>query len=215
MFQKPKRHISRVFIHCSASDNPKHNDISVIRKWHTDPKPEGRGWSDVGYHYFIKKDGTIQTGRPLERTPAAQKGHNKGTIAICLHGLKEGNFTQEQKRSLIRLCTVINRAYNSKITFHGHREVEPLKTCPVFDYKQWLSLDEYGRMPDMKEKKLWSKNTSPTVPLPALPSSPPRKPTLKTQLELRTLSTSENSSPKPKTILSWLLALLRSLRTDG
>ena len=58
MFKKPDRHVSRVFLHCSASDNPKHDKISVIRKWHLD-----KGWSDVGYHYFIRKDGTVEEGR--------------------------------------------------------------------------------------------------------------------------------------------------------
>ena len=87
MFQKPNRHAYNVFIHCSASDNPKHDDVDVIRKWHVDEPPYGRGWSDIGYHYFIKKDGTLEIGRSLERTPAAQRGYNRGSFAICLHGL--------------------------------------------------------------------------------------------------------------------------------
>lgn len=141
MFTKPKRPVSRVFLHCSASDNPMHDDISVMRKWHV----EGNGWSDVGYHAFIKKDGTLQMGRPLERTPAAQKGHNLGTIAICCHGLDVKKFTDKQRETLYRYCTEINNAYNKSLTFHGHCEVS-LKSCPVFDYKDWLKLDRFGRM---------------------------------------------------------------------
>jgi hypothetical protein len=33
-FKAPKRPVSRVFIHCSASDNPDHDKVSVIRDWH-------------------------------------------------------------------------------------------------------------------------------------------------------------------------------------
>ena len=88
-FRKPARHVDRVFLHCSASDDPDHDDIDTIRRWHVDE----RGWSDVGYHYFIRSDGTLQEGRPLERIPAAQAGHNAGTVAICLHGLAEESFT--------------------------------------------------------------------------------------------------------------------------
>ena len=73
-FRKPARHVDRVFLHCSASDDPDHDDIETIRRWHVDE----RGWSDVGYHYFIRSDGTLQEGRPLERIPAAQAGHNAG-----------------------------------------------------------------------------------------------------------------------------------------
>lgn len=140
IFQKPIRKISKVFIHCSASDHAAHDDISVIRKWHLD-----RGWSDVGYHYFIKKNGDLQLGRDLERTPAAQRGFNLWSIAICVHGLEKNLFTVEQFETLKSLCGLIKVAYNNEVTFHGHCEVSS-KTCPVFDYKQVLNLDEFGYM---------------------------------------------------------------------
>ena len=139
IYEKPIREVHKVFIHCSASDNPAHNDISVIKDWHVD----GNGWSDVGYHYFITKEGYIQKGRPLERVPAAQKGHNTYSIAICLHGLE--NFTDNQFDSLVALCERIALAHCCNVTFHGHCEVSN-KACPVFDYKQVLNLDDEGRM---------------------------------------------------------------------
>lgn len=141
-FVRPQRAVSRVFVHCSASDDPNHDDIAVIRKWHV----EGNGWNDVGYHYFIRKDGTLQPGRPLERVPAAQQGHNTGTIAICLHGLEKDKFTPAQFDMLRALCRAIGKAYNNSVTFHGHCEVNPHKTCPVFDYKGVLNLGPKGRM---------------------------------------------------------------------
>ena len=131
LFDKPKREINRVFIHCSASDNYKHDDISIIKQWHLE-----RGWRDVGYHYFITKLGKIQKGRDLELTPAAQKGYNTGTIAICVSGLKI--FSHNSLKSLKMLCQIINRQYD-QITFHGHCEVSE-KECPVFDYKRILNL---------------------------------------------------------------------------
>ena len=144
MFVKPERSIDRVFIHCSASDNPNHDNVEVIRKWHTDEPPQGRGWSDIGYHFFIRKNGIVENGRDLIRTPAAQRGHNRGTIAICVHGLE--TFTSEQFEALRRLCEGINRSYHY-ITFHGHNEVNPNKTCPVFDVKEVLGLDSDSRIP--------------------------------------------------------------------
>lgn len=138
MFIVPNRKVSKVFLHCSASDNPVHDDISIIESWHLQ-----RGFSEVGYHFFIKKDGTIQFGRSLEKVPAAQQGHNAGTIAICTHGLKD--FTEESLMAVQTLCEEINHAYDGKITFHGHREVSS-KTCPVYDYKTLLNLDDSGYM---------------------------------------------------------------------
>jgi hypothetical protein len=140
-FTKPSRPITRIFLHCSASDNSIHDDVAVIRRWHLQ-----RGWSDVGYHLFVQRSGTVQPGRSLELTPAAQEGHNSGTIAICLHGLLEARFSKEQLATLRRLCDEINDAYGGRVTFHGHREVNPRKTCPVYDYRAILGLDSVGRL---------------------------------------------------------------------
>lgn len=139
IFNRPKREIDRVFLHCSASSLPAHDDVSVIREWHLK-----NGWSDIGYHYYITFDGRIHVGRDIEKTPAAQKGHNVGTIAICLSGNELDDFTDEQYDSLISLCGQINYQIPD-VTFHGHCEVSS-KACPVFDYQEILDLDEFGRI---------------------------------------------------------------------
>ena len=148
-FKKPEREIDRVFIHCSASGNKKHDDVSVIRKWHKE-----RGWSDVGYHYFITFDGTLQEGRDIERTPAAQRGHNTGTIAICLHGLDYDDFTEDQFDTLRKLCGDIYIDIED-VTFHGHCEVAA-KDCPVFDYQEVLNLDEFGEIVSLESEDVVS-----------------------------------------------------------
>lgn len=141
--QWPSREIARVFIHCSASDNQNHDNIQTIREWHL-----GRGWGDVGYHFFIDKTGNIYQGRPLELAPAAQRGHNEGSIAICLSGLR--NFWDAQFNSLQQLCILLNSLYPNTwtedyLTFHGHNEVSA-KECPVFDYKKILALSPEGKL---------------------------------------------------------------------
>lgn len=140
-FEKPNRAVDRVFLHCSASDVPAHDNIEQIRKWHV----EDNGWRDVGYHYVVTKNGKIFDGRPVTKTPAAQGGNNIGTIAICLNGLKESKFTDEQFTCLKEMCLAINKAFSGKVTFHGHREVAA-KACPVYDYRNILELDSFGRL---------------------------------------------------------------------
>ena len=147
-FIKPKRGVDRVFLHCSASPNPDHGDVEIIRAWH-----HQRGWNDIGYHYFIPFKGNLQNGRSLEKTPAAQFGHNTGTIAICLHGLYKHNFTLNQFETLQKLCKQIDSAYDGKITFHGHCEVSA-KACPVFDYKEVLELNSVGHIDGLERAKL-------------------------------------------------------------
>lgn len=140
-FRKPSRAVSRVFLHCSSSDHLHHDDVAVIRDWHLK-----RGFDDVGYHFLITFDGRIQPGRDLEKSPAAQAGHNTGTIAICLSGGQNGQggaFTRAQFDSLRDLCSQINAAYEGSVTFHGHQEVAN-RACPVFDYRRELGLSAQG-----------------------------------------------------------------------
>lgn len=139
-FKKPKRPVTKVFIHCSASDNPDHDNVATMDAWH-----KARGWSGVGYQLFGRKDGRGEIGRSMEKTPAAQKGHNRGSIAICLHGLAKDKFTKAQTNWLIDICCQINEAYGGEVTFHGHCEVAN-KTCPVIDYKSILHLNPQGKL---------------------------------------------------------------------
>lgn len=153
-FIKPQRKVNRVYIHCSASSNPEHGDIEVIRDWH-----RSKGWDDVGYHYFIPPKGGVQVGRSLELIPSAQKDFNTDSIAMCVHGLFESDFTINSLRECFDLCQQINLTYNKDVpvggdlvTFHGHCEVSN-RPCPVFDYKGMLNLSEEGVMPLEWENK--------------------------------------------------------------
>lgn len=137
-FVKPARRVHTTWIHCSASDHPSHDDVSVMRRWH-----KARGWSDVGYHIFIQKSGNAQPGRPMERTGAHVRGYNSGSIGICLHGLDKGKFTAAQFAMLRDLCRQINDAYGGRMRFRGHNEVAA-KACPVFDYRAVLNLSADG-----------------------------------------------------------------------
>ena len=147
MFTKPVRPVERVFLHCSANDRPEHANITTIRRWHV-----ARGFSDIGYHYVIDFEGRLLVGRSLERIPAAQQGHNSGSIAICVTGGQDGEkaFTQAQFDTLVRLCREINCAYHGEVSFHGHREVAN-KDCPAFDYQRILALDAKGQMKAPRE----------------------------------------------------------------
>jgi len=152
-FIKPKRAVSRVFLHCSASDNPNHDNVETITQWHL-----ARKFNEIGYHFYINKKGMVFNGRPLEKVPAAQEKFNTNSIAICLGG--NLNFTTEQFRSLTDLCHAINEAYKGAVTFHGHKEVDTHgKTCPNYSYKTILglvdkgtALDERGFLP-LRSKK--------------------------------------------------------------
>ena len=50
------RSINEIIVHCSATREGQHIPVETIKKWHV----EGRGWSDIGYHFYVELDGTIK-----------------------------------------------------------------------------------------------------------------------------------------------------------
>lgn len=133
------RQINKIFVHCSATKPTQNIGVDEIRKMHTD-----RGWSDIGYHYVIKRDDTIQVGRPVEKKGAHAKGHNSDSIGICLvggidkDGKPDANFTIGQYLSLIQLLTRLKIEYElTDEDIYGHRDVSS-KACPCFDIHELL-----------------------------------------------------------------------------
>lgn len=115
--------------------------VAEVRRWHV----EDNGWSDIGYHYMIDRDGTVAIGRPLERPGAHVRGHNRTTVGICLFGGYQGtasdefsdNFTPEQDIALRDLIERLETEYPSITKVSGHNEYAA-KACPCFNVKRWL-----------------------------------------------------------------------------
>lgn len=126
------RNIDKISLHCSDSDNSLHDNIRTIRDWHTLCPPKGNGWDDVGYHFFIRQNGTMEIGRPLSEAPAAVKGHNKSMIAICLSG--KNCFTIAQYNTAAAICRNLMDIFNIKLNeIYPHHYFNPDKTCPNYD----------------------------------------------------------------------------------
>jgi N-acetylmuramoyl-L-alanine amidase len=135
------RDLNRIILHCSATKEGREYSVETIRKWHTDPKPKGRGWSDIGYHYVIHLDGSVSQGRPLDRSGAHTKGHNADTVGICYIGGidKEGKpndtMTPEQNKAFRMLVLSLRTLFDADMTIHGHNEFSA-KACPSFIVKE-------------------------------------------------------------------------------
>lgn len=141
--------IEAVFIHCSATRPGQDIGAAEIRRWHTDPAPRGNGWADIGYHFVIRRDGTVDLGRDLDgdgnvenEVGAHAYGHNRGTLGICLiggvddRGRPDCNFTRHQWAALDRLVFDIVRRH-PQARVRGHRDVDAGKACPTFDAERW------------------------------------------------------------------------------
>lgn len=134
------RKVNRHIIHCSATPKGWSGGAGEIREWHTALPPKGRGWSDIGYHFVILRDGTIEGGRPLERIGAHVKGHNRTTVGTCLVGPGRGlkNFTVAQLKSLYFLHYKALQPQFGPLPLHGHREYAN-KDCPGFDISELMA----------------------------------------------------------------------------
>lgn len=140
------RHVDEIIVHCSATQaNWKHGQplkakVDEIRRWH-----RARGWSDIGYHFVIDRDGRIMSGRAVERTGAHCKGHNRGTIGICLlggHGSSaddefSDNFTLAQDRALQKFIADLKGKHPTITKVSGHNQYAP-KACPGFNVPIWM-----------------------------------------------------------------------------
>ena len=134
------RNITEIIIHCSATREGVNFNRNDIDRWH-----KQRGFDEIGYHYVILLDGTVEKGRNIEKQGAHCVGHNKNSIGICyIGGLDENGKgkdtrTVQQKVALYNLLVTLKHIY-PKATIHGHREYAN-KECPCFDVKS-----EYGDM---------------------------------------------------------------------
>lgn len=130
-----KRNIKEIIVHCSATPEGEDFTTAQIKQWHLQ-----RGFSDIGYHYVIYRDGSIHAGRPEAISGAHCTGHNTISVGVCYIGgcAKDGKTpkdtrTEAQKAALVQLLKQLKAKYPNA-TIHGHREFAN-KACPSFDAK--------------------------------------------------------------------------------
>jgi N-acetylmuramoyl-L-alanine amidase len=103
--------------------------VEIIHNYHKNHN----GWAGIGYHYYVRKDGSIYKGRPEEYAGAHCPGVNSSSIGICA----EGNFEIEemsdiQKNSIIELIAYLKSNHNIEY-IKGHREILAT-SCPGDNY---------------------------------------------------------------------------------
>ena len=130
-----------VIIHCAATRPSMDIGFREIDKWH-----RAKSWLSCGYHFIIRRNGTIETGRKLMDPGAHAKGYNHRSIGICMVGgvteddisIPENNFTDVQWTSLETLYNQLNLMPEiDGASWIGHNEVSP-KDCPSFNVQEWV-----------------------------------------------------------------------------
>jgi hypothetical protein len=121
------REITKHIVHCSDSEV---GDVALIRQWHL-----ARGWSDIGYHFVIRRDGEVEVGRMLDVVGAHCQGQNADSVGTCLVGVKD--FLPGQFAALKRIHAMLG-SMSPGLKVFNHCEFNHDKTCPNFDAHQIL-----------------------------------------------------------------------------
>ena len=128
------RSINEIIVHCSATREGQDIPVETSKKWHT----EGRGWTDIGYHFYIELDGTIKKGRDIDKSGAHCKNHNRNSIGVSYCGGVEADGktpkdtrTEAQKESLLHVLKTLIAMF-PLATIYSHNEFAN-KACPSFD----------------------------------------------------------------------------------
>lgn len=144
--KKSKRTITDIVIHCTATREWQDISADDIRRMH-----KAQGWADIGYHYVVRLDGTIEPGRDVDKIGAHVSGYNTNSIGVVYvggldnQGKAKDTRTENQKNALLLLMMDLRKLYPNA-SIRGHRDfspdkngngvVEPIewvKQCPCFD----------------------------------------------------------------------------------
>lgn len=138
--------IRYLVIHCSATRSTQNYSQEQLLSDHL-----GRGFSGIGYHFYITRDGHLHRTRSLNKPGAHALGHNHESFGICYEGGLDAKGraadtrTKKQCETLERLLKAL-RLYCPKAQIVGHRDLsrdlnkdglispnEWTKECPSFD----------------------------------------------------------------------------------
>ena len=141
-----EREVNLIVVHCSATRVDRDITARDIDSFH-----RVRGFSSWGYHYYVRKDGSLEKMRDESEPGAHAYGHNRDSIGLCYEGGLDVNGrpadtrTAAQKRTLVALLRSLRADYpGARIV--GHRDLSPdvngngrvdkwerTKECPCFD----------------------------------------------------------------------------------
>ena len=133
--------IKFLVLHCSASRCDQDYSVEQLRRDH-----KARGFYDIGYHFYIRKDGTMTQHRKLLEVGAHARPYNRCSIGICYegglneHGKPCNTITAEQETRLVDLFRNLKILF-PKAKIVGHRDLPGTtsKECPCLDAGSWAA----------------------------------------------------------------------------
>ena len=132
--EMPADSVSYIIIHCSATRETQDYTPEQLKRDHM-----ARGFIDVGYHFYIRKDGTVTQHRKLNEVGAHCRPFNRCSIGVCYEGGLDANGKPKDTRTLKQRATLVGLILDLKQKFpkaviRGHNEMPGSvpKACPCF-----------------------------------------------------------------------------------
>ena len=124
-----------IIIHCSAVKPDQTSSAAQIDTWH---RRDNHWKFGIGYHYVIRRDGEIESGRPEWMVGAHCLNHNAHSLGVCyeggldIRGQPDDTRKPAQKAAMRTLLEQLHERYPRAVIV-GHRDLNPEKDCPGFE----------------------------------------------------------------------------------
>ena len=147
------RTINLIVVHCSATQGNRMLSPEALDLMH-----RRRGFNGTGYHYYIRKDGTVHLTRPVERIGAHVKGFNANSIGICYEGGldcrgRPADTRTPEQRAALRLLVhqLLEKFPDCRVC--GHRDLsEDLNGDGTISPDEWIKqCPSFNAIPEYKE----------------------------------------------------------------
>ena len=122
-----------IVIHCSATRCDRDYPVEQLLHDH-----KARGFRTIGYHFYIRRSGSVTRHRKLLEVGAHIRGLNRCSIGVCYEGGLDAEGrpadtrTLEQKAALLALLRELKRIFPRALIV-SHHDLNPVKPCPCFD----------------------------------------------------------------------------------
>ncbi|MGN7787193.1 N-acetylmuramoyl-L-alanine amidase [Niabella sp. 22666] len=133
-----QRQIKYIAVHCTAT--PTTATVEQIQQYWK----EKLCWKKPGYHYIIKRNGTIVNLLSETLIANGVSGYNSNAIHISYiggidaRGNATDNRTAAQQQAMFKRLLQLNEKY-PQAAILGHRDFPGVaKACPSFDVRKWL-----------------------------------------------------------------------------
>lgn len=114
----------RIILHHAAGNG----SVESVHNYH-----KSLGWSGIGYHYYVRKDGSIYRGRPEEMVGGHTSGYNYCSIGVCAEGNFETESMSDAQREAIRALVLDIRTRYPDTQTIRHKDVAAT-ACPGKNY---------------------------------------------------------------------------------